>query len=267
LVDVYHSDAWIDNTAEEMPGMMGSGAKRHPSAAVRMSLANQANNPQMTPDVADLLTRMQMATNTGGSPKRAPTEISVHRSSAAFSSNPPRSHIPTRANSVSGSHSAPITSAYPTMPSSTNLQQTRFFNTRPTHPLSTIHSERSLHTFTEHESNARPTSQQWLPPTSEVDPSQSAYPLSTEPMGYMMDEEFNAEEIGIYDQEATISFQESGGEALKPADLALFRSQRPASERIRWGLSSDQDRSVQMLLDWIEQVRTGLAHFAVSRLP
>jgi hypothetical protein len=86
-------------------------------------------------------------------------------------------------------------------------------------------------------------------------------------MGYMMDEEFNAEEIGIYDQEATISFQESGGEALRPADVALFRSERPASERIRWGLSSDQDRSVQMLLDWIEQVRTGLAHFAASRSP
>jgi hypothetical protein len=249
--------------------MMGSGAKRHPSAAVRMSLASQANNPLMTPDVADLLTRMQMATNPGASPQRAPTEISFHRSSAAFSSNPLRSHIPTRSNSISGSHSAPLTSAYPSLPASTNLQQTRFFNTRPAQPLSTIHSERSLHTFADQETNARPTSRQWLPPTSEADihAGQSAFSLAAEPVGYMMDEEFNAEEIGLYGQRASISFQESGGEALRPANKALFKSQRPASERIRWGFISDQDESVRGLLDWVEQMTHGLAQLAVSRSP
>lgn len=249
--------------------MMGSGAKRHPSAAVRMSLASQANNPQMTPDVADLLTRMQMATNSSLSPKRAPTEISFHRSSTAFSGNPLRSHIPTRANSISGSHGAPITSAYPSMPASTNLQQTRFFNTRPAQPLSTIHSERSIHTFAEQEANTRPTSQQWLPPTTEADmySGRSAYSLAAEPVGYMMDEEFNAEEIGLHGQGLSISFQESGGEALRPANMALFKSQRPSSERIRWGLSYDQDDSVRVLLNWIERMNHGLAQLAVSRSP
>jgi hypothetical protein len=86
-------------------------------------------------------------------------------------------------------------------------------------------------------------------------------------MVYMMDEEFDVEELGMYDQEATINFQGSGGEALRPANIALFRSERPASERIRWGLSSDQDRNVQMLLEWIELLSAGLAHLAASRSP
>lgn len=272
LIDEYQPGAWIDNTHEDMPPLMGQGGKRHSSAAVRMSLAGQASNPQMTPDVADLLTRMQLATNSNTSPKRAPTEISVHRSSAAFSSNPLRSHVPTRANSVSGSHSAPppMPSTYPSLPASANLQQTRFFNTRPTQPLSTIHSDRSVHTFADQDaSKARPISRQWLPtaddnPDVPIHTGHSAFSMTAEPVGYMLDEEFAAEEIGLYGQAATISFQESGGEALRPANNALFRSTRPAAERIRWGLISEQDDSVYMLLDWVQQMTHGLAQLAVS---
>ncbi|PVG03604.1 hypothetical protein CPB86DRAFT_694901 [Serendipita vermifera] len=63
----------------------------------------------------------------------------------------------------------------------------------------------------------------------------------------------------------TISFQESGGEALVAANRALFKSARPASERIHWGLNSAQDPSVQGLLDWVDQMAPELAMLAMHK--
>lgn len=80
-----------------------------------------------------------------------------------------------------------------------------------------------------------------------------------------MDDEFAAEVIGMqgYGQDV-VSFQESGGEALRPANKPLFKSERPAEERIRWGLSEQQDESVRVLLGWIETMSHGLAQLAVG---
>ncbi|CAG7848458.1 SubName: Full=Uncharacterized protein {ECO:0000313/EMBL:KIM29612.1} [Serendipita indica DSM 11827] len=250
--------AWLGTTGEEIPGLMGSGAKRHPSAAVRMSLANSANQRDVPPDVAALLASMQAGPM--GSPPRAPTELSVHRSSAAYSSNPLRSAGPTRANSVSGGH----TSTYSALPASANLQQTRFFQ-RPSQPLSTIHSERSVHTLMntlaadEAAAAAAAASQAGWSHTHE-----GLAPLHEE-MSYLPEGHISTEIIGGGGpgNAEYISFQQSGGEALIPADLALFKSPRPAKERLRWDLNSDQDESVSSLLNWIDVMSADLATLAL----
>lgn len=237
---------------EEIPGMVGTGPKRHPSAAVRMSLANQS----LPPEVAALLQNMQVDPTLLPSPKRAPTELSVHRSSAAFSANPLRSGVPTRANSFNGAHSAPMAGLFPSAGS--HLQQTRFFQSRPAQPLSTIHSDRSLHTIGDL-ANAPPGIRQtWIP-------GDNAMPgLGEVPSGYEMDDAMSTEMLGMQGQEEIVSFQESGGEALLPADRALFGDHRPADLRFRWDLPPDRDEMVRGLLNWVDIMAHGLASLAVS---
>ena len=247
----------MGDRGEEIPGLFGSGPKKHPSAAVRMSMASQALHHEPTPDVAALLASMQAQS----SPKRAPTELSVHRSSAAYSSNPIRSALPTRSNSISGAHTVPNTSMYPILPNSSSLQQTRFFQTRPSHPLSTIHSERSLHTLGAEATNAPPISRQtWMPQSAPASHTRYESGISNE----YMDENISTEMLRVQDHPATISFQESGGEALIPADMALFKSPRPAKERLHWNFDANNDESVSGLLNWIETMSHGLATLAVS---
>ncbi|KAG8834901.1 hypothetical protein FRC17_006448, partial [Serendipita sp. 399] len=241
--------AWLGGTNDAIPGLMGSGQKKHSSAAVRMSLASQALHQDVPPDVAALLASMQAEPT--GSPKRAPTELSVHRSSAAYSSNPLRSAMPTRANSISGGHAGSTHGAYPSIPPSTSLQQTRFFQ-RPAQPLSTIHSERSVHTLAHvlaaGEANAPET----------VD--------EVHRMGYDGDRNISMEMIGEVDEgQEVVSFQQSGGEALIPANKALFVSSRPARERLRWDLDAEQDDSVRTLLGWIDYMWQGLATLAIHK--
>ena len=220
-----------------------------------MSLANNANQRDIPPDVAALLASMQAEPM--GSPPRAPTELSIHRSSAAYSSHPLRSAGPTRANSVSGGH----TSAYPALPASANLQQTRFFQ-RPSQPLSTIHSERSV-----------PTLMNTLAADEAAAASHAGWSHSGErlapvheDMDYAPEDYMSTEIIGGGPQGNAeyISFQQSGGEALIPADLALFKSPRPAKERLRWDLDSENDESVSSLLSWIDYMSADLATLAVS---
>jgi hypothetical protein len=247
-----HVDDWMAERGEEIPGVIGTGPKRHPSAAVRMSLANQS----MPPEVAALLQNMQVDPHLLPSPKRAPTELSFHRSSAAFSSHPLRSAVPTRANSINGTHS--MAGLFPSAGS--HLQQTRFFqSSRPAQPpLSTIHSDRSLHTFGDM-ANAPPgTRQTWLPPNN-------AMPgLGRGPGDFVMDDAISTEMLGMQEQEEIVSFQESGGEALLPADRALFGDHRPAILRFRWDLPPDRDEMVRGLLNWVDIMAHGLASLAVG---
>jgi hypothetical protein len=245
---------------EEIPGLFGSGPNRHPSAAVRFSMASQALHHEPTPDVAAFLASMHP------SPNRAPTELSVHRSSVAYSSNPIRSALPTRSNSISGAHTAPINGTYPTLPNSSSLQQTRFFQTgtRPAQPLSTIHSERSLHSVGADTANAPPASRQtWMPQSAPASTSRYGYGAPPMANGYM-DGNISTEMLRVNDQSDTVSFQESGGEALVPADNALFRSHRPANERLHWHFDSNNDESVSDLLNWVQVMSHGLATLAVS---
>ncbi|KAG8749738.1 hypothetical protein FRC14_001142, partial [Serendipita sp. 396] len=186
--------AWLGDTRDSVPGLMGSGAKKHSSAAVRMSLASQALHQDVPPDVAALLASMQA--EPGPSPKRAPTELSVHRSSAAYSSNPLRSAMPTRSNSVNGGHTGSINGAYPSLPPSSSLQQTRFFQ-RPAQPLSTIHSERSLHT---------------LANVLAAEEAKAAQNIEEEhAMDYDVDHNISTEMLGgVQEGQDVVSFQQSG---------------------------------------------------------
>lgn len=252
----------MGDRGEEIPGLFGSGPKKHPSAAVRFSMASQALQHEPTPDVAALLASMQAHP----SPLRAPTELSVHRSSVAYSNNPIRSALPTRSNSISGAHTAPINGTYPTLPNSSSLQQTRFFQTgtRPAQPLSTIHSERSLHSVGAETSHAPPASRQtWMPQSAPANTSRYESDMSQMDNGYM-DGNISTEMLRVQDQSDVVSFQESGGEALIPADNALFKSQRPARERLHWHFDANNDPSVSGLLGWIDVMRHGLATLAVS---
>lgn len=267
---------WLGDRGEEIPGLFGSGPKKHPSAAVRMSLASQALGGDPSPDVAAFLASMQAHTP---SPKRAPTELSVHRSSAAYSSNPIRSALPTRSNSISGVHTAPNTGAYPALPNAASLQQTRFFQTRPSQPLSTIHSERSLYTIGaspaeaasappgvshHHRDSHLQHRDTWLPHTAPA--GMDNYGFED---GYMtgdyLDHNISTEMLGMQNQAEMVSFQESGGEALLAADLALFRSQRPASERLYWHFDPNNDERVSGLLEWVEVMSHGLATLALHK--
>jgi hypothetical protein len=77
-------------------------------------------------------------------------------------------------------------------------------------------------------------------------------------------ENVSTEMLRVQDLRDVVSFQESGGEALLPADMALFKSDRPAKERLRWHFDSNNDESVSVLLGWVEVMRHGLATLAVG---
>ena len=60
-------------------------------------------------------------------------------------------------------------------------------------------------------------------------------------------------------------FVESHGDALIPAERALYNRDRPAKERFRWGFNPDKDPRVGSLLRWIAAMSNGLAAIGVSR--
>ncbi|RPD67145.1 hypothetical protein L226DRAFT_452893 [Lentinus tigrinus ALCF2SS1-7] len=61
------------------------------------------------------------------------------------------------------------------------------------------------------------------------------------------------------------AFVESHGEALKPAERALFNRDRPAKERFRWGFNPDKDPRVGSLLRWVAAMSNGLAAIGLQR--
>ncbi|KAI0750860.1 hypothetical protein C8Q80DRAFT_1217778 [Daedaleopsis nitida] len=61
------------------------------------------------------------------------------------------------------------------------------------------------------------------------------------------------------------AFMDSHGEALRPAENALFNRDRPAKERFRWGFNPDKDPRVGSLLRWVAAMSNGLASIGVQR--
>lgn len=60
------------------------------------------------------------------------------------------------------------------------------------------------------------------------------------------------------------AFASSHGEALLPAERAMYNQQRPTKERIRWGFNPDKDPRVGSLLRWVAAMSNGLAEIGVS---
>lgn len=60
------------------------------------------------------------------------------------------------------------------------------------------------------------------------------------------------------------AFASSHGDALLPAERALYNQQRPTKERIRWGFNPDKDPRVGSLLRWVAAMSNGLAEIGVS---
>ena len=60
------------------------------------------------------------------------------------------------------------------------------------------------------------------------------------------------------------AFVSSHGEALRPAERALYNRDRPCKERIRWGFNPDKDPRVGSLLRWVAAMSNGLAEIGVS---
>ncbi|KAI1786531.1 hypothetical protein LXA43DRAFT_54467 [Ganoderma leucocontextum] len=61
------------------------------------------------------------------------------------------------------------------------------------------------------------------------------------------------------------AFVSSHGEALIPAERALYNQGRPTKERIRWGFNPDKDPRVGSLLHWIAAMSNGLAEIGLQR--
>ncbi|KAH9899851.1 hypothetical protein C8Q73DRAFT_681273 [Cubamyces lactineus] len=62
-----------------------------------------------------------------------------------------------------------------------------------------------------------------------------------------------------------LSFIDSRGAAIRPAERALFNRDRPAKERFRWGFNPDKDPRVGTLLRWIASTANGLATIGLQR--
>ena len=60
------------------------------------------------------------------------------------------------------------------------------------------------------------------------------------------------------------AFATSHGQALVPAERALFSRERPAQQRIRWSFNPDKDPRVSSLLKWVHAMSNGLAAIGVS---
>ncbi|RDX55635.1 hypothetical protein K466DRAFT_481869 [Polyporus arcularius HHB13444] len=61
------------------------------------------------------------------------------------------------------------------------------------------------------------------------------------------------------------AFVDSHGEALKPAERALYSRDRPARERFRWGFNPEKDPRVGSLLRWVAAMSGGLATMGLER--
>ncbi|KAI0660963.1 hypothetical protein C8Q70DRAFT_755607 [Cubamyces menziesii] len=62
-----------------------------------------------------------------------------------------------------------------------------------------------------------------------------------------------------------LSFIDSRGAAIRPAERAFFNRGRPAKERFRWGFNPDKDPRVGTLLRWIASTANGLATMGLQR--
>ncbi|CDO75605.1 hypothetical protein BN946_scf184858.g45 [Trametes cinnabarina] len=62
-----------------------------------------------------------------------------------------------------------------------------------------------------------------------------------------------------------LTFIDSHGAALKPAERAMFSRDRPAKERFRWGFNPDKDPRVGTLLRWIASAANGLATIGLQK--
>lgn len=58
---------------------------------------------------------------------------------------------------------------------------------------------------------------------------------------------------------------ESGGLCMQEAQRALFGRHTPASQRIVWNRTADDDQNVKGLLEWIERTRWGLASLGLHK--
>lgn len=106
--------------------------------------------------------------------------------------------------------------------------------------------------------NAPPGARQtWLP-------GDNAMPGLGAGHEFVMDDSISMQMLGMQEQDEIVSFQESGGEALLPANKALFGDHRPANLRFHWDLPPDRDESVRGLLNWVDIMSHGLASLAVG---
>jgi len=62
-----------------------------------------------------------------------------------------------------------------------------------------------------------------------------------------------------------IVFHESQGDAIRPAQRALYGKNRPTKERIHWMFSPDRDERVSSLLRWVGAMSPGLAAMGLQK--
>jgi hypothetical protein len=101
----------------------------------------------------------------------------------------------------------------------------------------------------------------------------TSYPMTSRTFAYANDHSPNQRDAlepglsrmrtGIADF-ARMDFLQSNGEALRPAEMALFGRERKARERIHWQFPHDKDQRVRSVLVWIQDAAHGIGAFGVS---